>query len=50
LNSILTECMVSMELVSMIKMCLNEMYSKAHVSKHMSDKSPIQMVYSKVMF
>jgi hypothetical protein len=31
-----------MILVRLIKMCLNETYSKVHNSKHLSDSSPIQ--------
>jgi hypothetical protein len=31
-----------MKLVRLIKMCLNEMYSKVHVGKHLSDSFPIQ--------
>jgi hypothetical protein len=27
-----------MKLVRLIKMCLNEMYSKVHIGKHLSDK------------
>jgi hypothetical protein len=35
---------VLMKLVRLIKMCLNEMYSKVHIGKHLSDSFPIQMV------
>jgi hypothetical protein len=31
-----------MKLVRLIKMCLNETYSKVHVGKHLSDNFPIQ--------
>jgi hypothetical protein len=31
-----------MELVSLIKMCLNETYSKVHIGKHLSDSFPVQ--------
>jgi hypothetical protein len=31
-----------MQLVRLIKMCLNETYSKAHIGKHLSDSFPIQ--------
>jgi hypothetical protein len=31
-----------MKLVRLIKMCLNETYSKVHVGKHLSDSFPIQ--------
>jgi hypothetical protein len=30
------------KLVRLIKMCLNETYSKVHTSKHLSDSFPIQ--------
>jgi hypothetical protein len=33
-----------MKLVKLIKMCLNETYSKVLIRKHMSDSSPIQNV------
>jgi hypothetical protein len=33
---------VSMKLVRLIKMCLNETYNKVHISKHLSDKFPVQ--------
>jgi hypothetical protein len=33
-----------MEPVWLIKICLNKTYSKIHISKHMSDKFPIQNV------
>jgi hypothetical protein len=31
-----------MKLVKLIKMCLNETYSKVRISKHLSDSFPIQ--------
>jgi hypothetical protein len=31
-----------MKLVTLIKMCLNETYSKVHIGKHLSDSFPIQ--------
>jgi hypothetical protein len=31
-----------MKLLSLIKMCLNETYSKVHIGKHLSDNFPIQ--------
>jgi hypothetical protein len=31
-----------MKLVMQIKICLNEMYSKVYVGKHMSDNFPVQ--------
>jgi len=33
---------INKELVRLIKMCLNETYSKVHVGKHLSDILPIQ--------
>jgi hypothetical protein len=33
---------VHMRLVRLIKMCLNETYSKVHIGKHLSDNVPIQ--------
>jgi hypothetical protein len=36
------EFVVPMKLVRLIKMCLNETYSKARISKHLSDNFPIQ--------
>jgi hypothetical protein len=35
---------VPMKLVSLIKICLNEMYTKVRIGKHLSDSFPIQMV------
>jgi hypothetical protein len=31
-----------MKLFRLIKMCLNEMYSKVHICKHLSESFPIQ--------
>jgi hypothetical protein len=31
-----------MKLVQLIKICLNETYSKVHIGKHLSDSFPIQ--------
>jgi hypothetical protein len=31
-----------MKLVSLIKMCLNEIYSSVHIGKHLPDNFPIQ--------
>jgi hypothetical protein len=42
LYNILIEFGVPMKLVRLIKMCLNETYSKVRVSKHLSDNFPIQ--------
>jgi hypothetical protein len=36
LYSILIEFGLSMKVVRLIKMCLNEMYSKSYISKHLS--------------
>jgi hypothetical protein len=33
---------IPMKLFRLIKMCLNETYSKVHIGKHLSDKFPIQ--------
>jgi hypothetical protein len=33
---------VPMKLVRLIKICLNEMYSKVRIGKHLSDSFPIQ--------
>jgi hypothetical protein len=32
-----------MKLVRLIKMCLNETYSKVRIGKHLSDNFPIQI-------
>jgi hypothetical protein len=42
LPSILIEFGVPMKLLRLIKMCLNEMYSKVCIGKHLSDNVPIQ--------
>jgi hypothetical protein len=41
LYNILTDCGISMKLVQLIKMSLNESYSEVHI-KHPSDTFPIQ--------
>jgi sorting nexin-29 len=42
LYSIHIEFGVPMNLVRHIKMCLNEMYSRVHIGKYLSDNFPIQ--------
>jgi hypothetical protein len=42
LYNILIEFGVSMKLVRLIRMCLEETYSKVHIGKHLSDSFPIQ--------
>jgi sorting nexin-29 len=42
LYNILLEFCIPKKLVSLIKMCLNETYSKVHIGKLLSDKFPIQ--------
>jgi hypothetical protein len=42
LYNILIEFVVPMKLFRLIKLCLNEMYSKFRVGKHSSDNFPIQ--------
>jgi hypothetical protein len=42
LYNILLEFGIPKKLVRLIKMCLNETYSKVHISKLLSDKFPIQ--------
>jgi hypothetical protein len=42
LYNILIEFGVPMQIVRLIKMCLNETYSKVHLGKHLSDKFLIQ--------
>jgi hypothetical protein len=39
---ILIEFWVPVELVRLIKMCLNETYSEVRIGKHLSDDFPIQ--------
>jgi hypothetical protein len=39
---ILIEFGIPVKLVRLIKMCLNETYSKVHIGKHLSDSFPIQ--------
>jgi hypothetical protein len=43
LSDILVEFGVPMKLVRLIKMCLNETYSKVHISKCISDSFPIHI-------
>jgi hypothetical protein len=40
--NILIEFGVPLKLVGLIKMCLNERYSKVRIGKHSSDNFPIQ--------
>jgi hypothetical protein len=42
LYNILIEFEVPMKLVWLVKMCLNETYSKVRIGKHLSDSFPIQ--------
>jgi hypothetical protein len=42
LYSILIEFGIPMQLVRLIKVCLNETYSKVHIGKHLSDSFTIQ--------
>jgi hypothetical protein len=42
LYNILIEFGVPMKFVRLIKMCLNETYSKVRIGKHFSDNFPIQ--------
>jgi hypothetical protein len=42
LYNILIEFGIPMKLVRLIKMCLNETYSKVRIGKHLSDSFPIQ--------
>jgi hypothetical protein len=42
LQNILIEFGVPMKLVRLIKMCLNETYSKIHIGKHLSEDFPVQ--------
>jgi hypothetical protein len=42
LYNIVIDFGVAMKLVRLIKMCLNETYSKIHIGKQLSDSFPIQ--------
>jgi hypothetical protein len=42
LYNIIIEFGVLMKVVRLIKMCLNEMYTKVHIDKHLSDNFPTQ--------
>jgi hypothetical protein len=42
LYNILIEFGIPMKLVRLIKMCLNETYSKVHIGKHLSDSFPVR--------
>jgi hypothetical protein len=42
LYNILKEFGVPMKLIRLVKMCLNETFSKVHIVKHLSDSLPIQ--------
>jgi hypothetical protein len=42
LDKILIELGLPMDLVRLIRICLNETYSKVHIGKHLSDSFPIQ--------
>jgi hypothetical protein len=42
LYNILIEFGVPMKLVRLMRMCLNETYSKVRIGKHLSDRFPIQ--------
>jgi sorting nexin-29 len=44
LYNILIEFGITMKLVGLVKMCLNETYSRVRVSKHLSDTFPIKNV------
>jgi hypothetical protein len=45
LYNILIEFGVSMKLVRLFKMCLNETYSKVHIGKHLSDSCPLSLLF-----
>jgi hypothetical protein len=42
LYNILIEFGIPLKLVTLIKMCLNETYSRACVGKHLSDRFPVK--------
>jgi hypothetical protein len=42
LYNILIQSGVPMKLIRLIKVCLNETYSKVRIGKHLSDNFPIQ--------
>jgi hypothetical protein len=42
LYNILTEFSIPLKLIMLIKICLNETYSKVHIGKHLSDAFAIQ--------
>jgi hypothetical protein len=42
LYNILTEFGIPRKLVGLIQMCLNKIYSTAHIGKYQSDKFPVQ--------
>jgi hypothetical protein len=42
LYNIIIEFMLPIKLVGMIKMCLNQKYSKVHICNYLSDNFPIQ--------
>jgi hypothetical protein len=42
LYNILIDFGITTKFVRLIKMCLNEIYSKIHICKHFSDSLPIQ--------
>jgi len=50
LYNILIENGIPMKLVRLIKMCLNETYSRVQVGKHLSDLFPIRNGVKKEMF
>jgi hypothetical protein len=43
LYNIFTESGVHIEVVRLIKMCLNETYNKVRIGKYLSDKFPTRM-------
>jgi hypothetical protein len=42
LYNILAEFGIAIKLIRLIKMCLNETYSKVHIGKHLSHSFPLQ--------